>query len=142
MVPPGNRVLLVGERRSPLASLAAILRGRGHEVVSAPTEPRDALAQAAAQADVLVVAAESCAERCLDVLARLRTAYPDLPIILIGRGCQVDTAVQALRLGMVDYLSRPVSPRKLGEKVDDAIERRACLAELARWQPSPEKRVS
>jgi DNA-binding NtrC family response regulator len=130
----GNRVLIVGERHAPTASLAALLRGHGHDIATAQSEPREALVEAAGQADVLVVAAESCAERCLDVLARLRTAHADLPIILIGRGCQVETAVQALRLGMVDYLSRPVSPHKLREKVDDAVERRACLCELAKWR--------
>lgn len=131
---PGNRVLVVGEKRTPVASLAAILRGHGHDITIVSSEPREVLVEAAGQADVLVVAAESCAESCLDVLARLRAAHSDLPIILIGRGCQVDTAVQALRLGMVDYLSRPVSPRKLREKVDDAMERRACLVELSRWR--------
>jgi DNA-binding NtrC family response regulator len=129
-----SRILLVGERQAPVASLAALLRDGEHEVVSVAGESPAQMAEAAARADVLIVAAEACADRCLTRLAAVRVAQPDLPIILIGRGCQVDAAVHALKLGMVDYLSRPVNPHKLREKVDDAIERRNCLTELARWR--------
>ncbi|MDA8218796.1 MAG: hypothetical protein M0Z94_14405 [Dehalococcoidales bacterium] len=129
-----SHILLFGERQAPVASLAALLKDGEHEVVSVAGEAPARLIEAAARADVLIVAAEACADRCLAQLAAVRAAQRDLPIILIGRGCQVDAAVRALKLGMVDYLSRPVNPRKLREKVDDAIERRNCLTELAQWR--------
>ncbi|MHB1132955.1 MAG: hypothetical protein ACYC4L_11260 [Chloroflexota bacterium] len=129
---PG-RVLLVGEGLTPVAALLAILRAQGHEVLTAACESAPALVTAAARADVLVVAGEGCADHCLSLLAAVRAAQPGLPIILIGRGCQVDTALRALKLGLVDYLSRPVNPQKLRERVDEAIERRACLTELSGW---------
>ena len=133
-----SRVLLVGEGRTPVGSLAAILRADGHEVFTAACEPAAELAAAVAAADALVVAGEGCADHCLAILTEIRAAQPELPIILIGRGCRVDTALRALRLGSVDYLSRPVEPRKLRERVDDAVERRACLADLARWRAEQE----
>jgi DNA-binding NtrC family response regulator len=66
------------------------------------------------------------------MLKDIRASYPDLPIILIGRRCQVDVAVRVLKLGRVEYLARPLSPRRLRDKIEDAVERRAYLRELTR----------
>ncbi len=109
------------------------------DIVHAPTEPPEALVEAARHAAVLVVADGGLGAECLASLRTIRSACPDLPIILVGQNCQVEVALEALQLGLVDYLSRPINQAKLRERVDEAVERRACLAELSArraWQSS------
>jgi len=130
MSPTTCQVLLLGDRSVPLASLAAALREQGLAVAVKPRDP--AAVPAAASADAVVIVADEDGKGCVATIRDLRAAYPDLPVFLVGRRYAVDVALSALDLGVVDYLSRPVNPAKLCERIEDAVERRACLQELAR----------
>jgi len=125
-----HRVLLVGEKVMPISSLAAALRDNGFDVVVANSE--QIAVENLAGSDVLVVLDSGLEAECLLLLKRIREYSQDLPVILIGRHCQVDVAIQALKLGRVEYLSRPISPRRLCDKIEDVLERQAYFDELAR----------
>ena len=132
MSPPAGRVLLVGGKHTGLRTLAAALEGRGLAVAVVHTDRPLEVEDAAAAADAMVLADDGLGDECVEVLRRIRARSANLPIILIGRSCRVDVAVRAIRLGMVEYFSRPFDPRRLGDRIEDAMERRACLAELSR----------
>ncbi|MDA8216427.1 MAG: response regulator [Dehalococcoidales bacterium] len=126
-------ILLGGD---PFGSLVVALEEAGMTVVLTASEREELDARDVERADVVVVADDKMGNRCLAVLRSVRDRYPDLPIILLGRHCQVDLAVQALKLGSVEYLTRPISPHRLCDKIEDAVERRDCLRELTRRTPS------
>ncbi len=64
----------------------------------------------------------------LDVLARLRSDHPELPVIMISGHGSMDTAIEAMRHGAADFLRKPV---KLPDLVA-ALERVARLTEAER----------
>ncbi|MBW1713609.1 MAG: sigma-54-dependent Fis family transcriptional regulator, partial [Deltaproteobacteria bacterium] len=43
----------------------------------------------------------------LEVLSRLKARQPDLPVIMITAFASVQTAVEAMKAGAVDYISKP-----------------------------------
>jgi DNA-binding NtrC family response regulator len=65
----------------------------------------------------------------LEVLRRVKEAHPDIDVIMVTGLSQIDTAVQAMKLGAFDYLSKPFDPDELKLVVKRALERRALLQE-------------
>lgn len=63
----------------------------------------------------------------LEVLASIRTSQPELPVVLITGYAAIDNAVEAMKNGATDYLSKPFENDELVEKVRNAIETRAVL---------------
>lgn len=49
---------------------------------------------------------------------------PDLAILVLTGAADTDTAVESLRLGVRDYLTKPISIEKLSESVSRALRRR------------------
>jgi EAL domain-containing protein (putative c-di-GMP-specific phosphodiesterase class I) len=60
----------------------------------------------------------------LDVLQTVRAADPDIPVILMTGGPELDTALKALELGALKYLVKPIEARDLLEAVDKAVQLR------------------
>jgi DNA-binding NtrC family response regulator len=49
----------------------------------------------------------------LDVLPHLRARHPCLPVLILSARREFDAAVQALRLGACDYLTKPFDPQRM-----------------------------
>jgi len=49
----------------------------------------------------------------LDLLTLLRNYDPDLPVIMVTGYGSIDTAIQAMKLGAVDYIQKPIENRTL-----------------------------
>jgi DNA-binding response OmpR family regulator len=55
----------------------------------------------------------------MEVLKSIRTQWPDLPVIIITGHGTIETAVEATRLGAVDFIPKPFTP---GELVKSAVQ--------------------
>lgn len=60
----------------------------------------------------------------MEVLKSVRTLQPDTPVILITGYASIDTAVEAMKNGASDYISKPFAPDLLLEKVQSALHQR------------------
>jgi two-component system nitrogen regulation response regulator NtrX len=56
------------------------------------------------------------------VLDTLRTEHPSLPVIMISGHATVDTAVEALRLGVFDFLTKPLDRDHMIMVARNAVE--------------------
>src|SRR5256884_9491494 len=61
----------------------------------------------------------------LDTLRALKTAKPDLQVIMLSGREQASTIVEAVRLGAADYVVKPDDPEGLGEIALDAAIKNA-----------------
>ncbi|MCX6626745.1 MAG: response regulator, partial [Candidatus Solibacter sp.] len=68
----------------------------------------------------------------MELQARLREADPDLTIIIMTGYASVETAVQALKLGAYDYITKPVDPDELSHLVSNALEHKRARREVVR----------
>src|SRR6202040_1303436 len=68
----------------------------------------------------------------MELQARLHEADPDLTIIVMTGYASVDTAVQALKRGAYDYITKPVDPDELSHLVANALEHKRARCEVAR----------
>ncbi len=60
----------------------------------------------------------------LDVLRHLRARDSSLPIIVLTRNLQLDTAVEATRLGAFAFLNKPFEPARLERTLQNAVKAR------------------
>ena len=58
----------------------------------------------------------------IELLRRVRIEWPGLPVIMVTGFASVDTAVEAMKLGAVDYLTKPSNNDELLLKVTRALE--------------------
>lgn len=68
----------------------------------------------------------------IEVLKAVKTLQPDIPVIMITGYATVDTAVEAMKNGAYDYLSKPFTPNQFLEKVEAALEQRRQHSEIGR----------
>ncbi|HEV2044486.1 MAG TPA: sigma 54-interacting transcriptional regulator, partial [Sphingomicrobium sp.] len=66
-----------------------------------------------------------------DLIAALKAARPDLPIIVLAESESIACAVEAMRAGANDFLVRPVAPERLIEALSAHRDRRRAAGELA-----------
>jgi two-component system response regulator PilR (NtrC family) len=118
------RILVVDDERSMRELLAIVLRREGYEVVLAENgraaidllerEPVDLLISDIQMPDVSGV----------DVLRAAKKIDQDILGIMITAFASTETAVEAMRLGACDYLSKPFDVDLLKMKVREKVENR------------------
>ncbi|MBI3047806.1 MAG: sigma-54-dependent Fis family transcriptional regulator [Acidobacteria bacterium] len=65
----------------------------------------------------------------LELLTRLKTMQPDLPVIILTAHGTIDSAVDAMKLGASDYLTKPFNREQLKAAVRKALEVAALTSE-------------
>lgn len=64
-----------------------------------------------------------------EVLNAVKTLQPDTPVIMITGFATVETAVEAMKSGTVDYIVKPFTPEQILEKVHLALEQKKTTVE-------------
>ena len=133
VMPSDRSLLIVEDDKSFLQRLARAMEGRGFTVTTAESVA-DGLAQLETMSPAFAVVDMRLEDgNGLDVISALKRRRPDArAIILTGYG-NIATAVNAVKLGAVDYLSKPVD-------ADDVVA--ALLALDGRKAEPPENPMS
>ncbi len=76
------------------------------------------------------------------LLKRIRKDHPDVSVIMLTGIAEVNTAVQCLQLGAMDYLSKPVMLDEMRLRVSRVLERRNLVMQNREYQRALESRVS
>jgi len=80
----------------------------------------------------------------VDGLTFLREAlrlYPDMAVIMLTGVAEVSTAVECLKLGALDYISKPVMVEEVRARIDKALEKRELVLQNRFYQHNLEVRV-
>ena len=80
----------------------------------------------------------------MDGVTFLREAlqrYPDMAVIMLTGMAEVNTAVECLKLGALDYISKPVMVEEVRARLDKALEKRRLVLENRFYQQTLELRV-
>lgn len=59
-----------------------------------------------------------------DVLKAVKDIHPDLPVIFITGYSSVESAVEVMKLGAVDYIAKPFTPEEMLNVIKTALEQR------------------
>jgi len=118
------RILVIDDDHGVRDSTARMLRGAGYAVDTAPTG-EDGLAAAKGNAfDVILSDMRMPGISGMEVLTRLREARVDSAFIVMTGFGTIDTAVEAMKLGAVDFVQKPFLRDELLMRVKSAADRR------------------
>ncbi len=123
------RILVVDDEDIVIRSCLRILDGNGYQVETA-RDGHEALRKIEDNPyDIMILDIMMPNLGGMEVLRRVKEAHPDMDVIMITGLSQIDTAVQAMKLGAFDYISKPFEPDELKLVVQRAVEKRQLLAE-------------
>jgi DNA-binding NtrC family response regulator len=127
---PKAKVLIADDESASRTGLEQLLRGWGYDVATA-ADGEEALERFSEFQPALIIA--DLVMPKMDGLALLRAIGGDSTgpslIILTGHGT-IETAVEAMRQGAYDYLTKPVEVERLRILMEKALERGAVLKEV------------
>jgi DNA-binding NtrC family response regulator len=135
------RILIVDDEQIVLRSLADWFRDDGYSVGTASTG-KEALAKLTEGAwDIYLLDVKMPGMSGLELQKKIQEINPEAIIIIMTAYASVDSAVQALKQGAYDYLTKPFDPEHLGHLIKNAIEKKALAAENIRLKRSIDETV-
>ncbi len=126
------RILLVEDERITRVSLARTLAKAGHEVTACEMAAAAIEALDEARFDVVLTDLRLPRGSGMDVLKSALTTEPPPSVILMTAYASVETAVEAIKLGAYDYVTKPFSPEQLLHRLEKLRELRAAKTEVSR----------
>src|SRR5262249_4544225 len=124
-------VLLVDDEPQLLRSASVLLRSSGIKSVMTLDDSRTVLPLLAEQAvGVLVLDLAMPQVSGRELLVQIAADYPDIPVILMTATNDLDTAVQCMQGGAIDYLVKPVEINRFVSSILRALEIRALREEV------------
>jgi DNA-binding NtrC family response regulator len=124
------RLLVVDDEEPQREMLAGILGRAGFEVVTAKDGQAAVDRLEAESFDLLLTDQKMPGMSGLDLLERARAQHPRLPVVLMTAYGTVSTAVEAMKRGAVDYLTKPFERDELLLVLDKAIRQTRLEAEV------------
>jgi DNA-binding NtrC family response regulator len=123
------QILLIDDEPHNREALALLLTGTGYQVDAVGTgeEALKVLQQtpyAVVITDLFLPGVSG-----IDILKRIKTDYPYTNVILITGNASAETAVEAMKEGAFDYITKPVDFEKLKILVAKALEKSQLVAE-------------
>ncbi len=125
-----GRVLVVEDEAYVRESLVEILRSRRFDA-SAAGSVADALAHLGrAPVDAVLSDLRMPGADGLELVRRMQTVAPDVPVVILTGHGNVASAVECLKAGASDYILKPAEPEALEVALDRALEGRALRREV------------
>jgi DNA-binding NtrC family response regulator len=125
-----SRILVIDDDQGVRDSMSRMLRGAGFTVETATTGEEGVAAAKGNVFDVILSDMRMPGISGLVVLQRLRALHVDSAFIVMTGFGTVDTAVEAMKLGAVDFVQKPFFRDELLMRVRAAAERRGLARQV------------
>lgn len=116
-----GRILIIDDETALRQTLARILQRAGHEVTTAESGEMGISILSSASFDLVYMDIRMPGMGGLQTLKSIHASQPGLPVILFTAQPDMNSAVEALRLGAADYLLKPIQPELLLDRTRAAL---------------------
>ena len=123
-------ILIIEDDESTRKTLTLVLGKKGYRTETAGTG-KEALERAKKQSfDVTLLDIRLPDMEGMELVAPLKELHPDLAVIVITGYASLETALQALKEGAADYITKPLDMEKVLEAIGEALEKQRLVVEL------------
>ena len=126
---PRERVLIVDDEANARTALAELLRDEGYVVEIAADGFKALPKLEELRPDVVVTDLKMPGLTGLELMEKIRERDPECVVIVMTAFGAVESAVQAMRQGAADYLTKPVNVEELSLVLKREVERKRLRAE-------------
>jgi DNA-binding NtrC family response regulator len=127
---PPARIAVIEDDPQVRAVLVAILGRAGHRTEAFPSGDDFLGAGGERSFDVIVTDLQMEGASGIDVLRACRAEDDPADVLLVTGFGSIPSAVEAIRLGALDYLTKPVDPPELLHRISQALEARRLKREV------------
>lgn len=134
-------ILIVDDDLGIRTSLSLLLK-RAHYEVTAVARPKEAIAIVRREAPQLVLldmnfSLSTSGDEGLTLLKQMKLLRPDVPVILITAWGSIQLAVEGMRAGAFDFITKPWNNVALVERITTALEAASLKAEKPKTAKEP-----
>lgn len=119
-----NSILVVDDDQFALESTTLLLEGSGYRVRACKCAADALAALRDGEFDAVLTDIRMPEVSGIELLEEVRELHPDLPVILMTGFAELETAIEAIKKGVFDFLLKPYKPIQLFHSVQKAIEHR------------------
>ena len=117
------KLVIIDDEASILELMTKLCKAAGHQVTGCTTGIDGIAAIRANQPDLVIVDLRIGDVNGLDLVSMCRDQFPKTAVIMVTGHGSVETAVEAMRLGAFDYLTKPFDLGDLIKTVNQALLR-------------------
>jgi DNA-binding NtrC family response regulator len=130
-MPRSANVLIVDDDPTLRQTMEAIVRSAGMNSISAGTGEEALEAVGRSAVDVMLLDVQLPGVSGLQVLRQVRERHPDIGVIMVSVVKEIPVAVEAIKHGALDYVTKDFSPGELSARVSKSLEQLRAERELA-----------
>lgn len=119
----GAKILIVDDEESFLKSTSRILEEEGYTCFRTSNGDEALAAVASEKFDLVLADIRMPGNFQFEFFLKLRSRFPNLPVIVITGYPSIDTAIKSIRIKVYDYIVKPIDLDVLKERI------KTCLAE-------------
>lgn len=117
------KLVIIDDEAAILELMSKLCRAAGHTVFGYTTGIEGMAAIRSQAPDLVIVDLRIGDVNGLDLVSMCREQFPDMAVIMVTGHGSVETAVEAMRLGAFDYLTKPFDLGDLIKTVNQALAR-------------------
>jgi DNA-binding NtrC family response regulator len=129
---PEAEILIVDDEVNIRSALVTILEKRGHRVVAVGSGEEAWAFMQHTPVDLLLTDLKLPGMGGIELLRRVKDGAPETEVVVMTAYGSVETAVEAMRLGAYDYVTKPIEKERFPVVVEKALERRRLAVENRR----------
>jgi len=136
VIPPGRRaspmrILIIDDEENIRRTTVVVLEATGYETVNVENGAAALRQLEGGTFDVAFLDLKLNGESGLDLLPELLKIQPQLEVIVFTAYASIETAVEAMRRGAVDYIPKPFTPEQIRQALGRLIQARKLRGRVA-----------
>ena len=108
-----DNILIIDDEKSLLDLLSVVFKKEGYGVKTSLSAPKAFEILEKEDIDFIITDIKMPETNGMDVLKFVKTKYPELPVVMITAYGSINQAVEALKLGALDYVVKPFDVEEL-----------------------------
>jgi DNA-binding NtrC family response regulator len=125
-----RKILIVDDEPHIRTALAKLLAQAGHAAETAESGEQAIGLLQDSPVDLVITDLKMVGGDGMDVLRAVKQRWPDTEVMVLTAYGTIDSAVEAMKVGAYDYLTKPVDPERLVHLVGKALEHKALRDEV------------
>lgn len=119
-----SSILIMDDEKNARPLLSQIITAMGHDV-SIVTNTKTAWQKLAeGKFDLILLDLDLPTSDDLDILRQMEELRPDIPLIVVSAHGTIQNAVEAIKLGAIDFVPKPFTPEKIQNLVSRVLDRK------------------
>jgi PAS domain S-box-containing protein len=136
-----QKILLIDDEEANVRLLAMSLRSDGHDVLTALSGEEGLKIFQQENPELVLTDIKMPGMDGIEVLQRIKELEPDAEVIIITGHGDIDNAIEALKLGASDFISKPIRDEVLSVALKRAKEKRTMKMQLKAYTQNLELKV-